>query len=102
MWPAPAGLVGIILSSTAVAGTALVTTVTATKAIAMTALQKTLITAVIAAAVGTGIYEARQAATMRSQVQALQQQKAPLADQLTAPPPDNARCGCCGSPRWSP
>jgi len=48
----------------------------------MTTLQKTLITATIAVVAGAGIYEARQAATMRSQVQTLQQQQAPLAQQL--------------------
>ena len=48
----------------------------------MTTLQKTIITAIIAAAVGTGIYEARQASTLRDQNQTLQQQQAPLADQI--------------------
>ena len=48
----------------------------------MTTLQKTLITAVILVAVGTGIYEARQPSLLRDQVQALQLQQAPLAEQL--------------------
>ena len=48
----------------------------------MTALQKVLITGIIVAAVGAGIYEARQASRLRDQLQALQQQQAPLADQL--------------------
>ena len=48
----------------------------------MTTIQKTLITATIAAAVGAGIYEAHQASTLRSQVQTLQQQQAPLAEQI--------------------
>jgi RNA polymerase sigma factor (sigma-70 family) len=89
---APAGLAGA-LSSTALAGTTLATTATATaiKTIAMTTLQKTLITATIAAAVGTGIYEARQASTLRSQVQTLQQQQAPLAEQLTGLKTENER-----------
>ncbi len=81
---APAGLALTISSSAAaVGGTTLAATATATKAIAMTVLQKTLIAAAIAAAVGTSIYQAHQASTLRSQVQALEQQQAPLADQLT-------------------
>ncbi len=72
-------------------GTTLLTAATATKALAMTVLQKTIITAAIAAAVGTGIYEARQASTLRIQVQALQQQKAPLTEQLTQLKTENAR-----------
>ena len=48
----------------------------------MTTLQKVVTTATIAAAVGTGIYEARQASSLRTQVQLLQQQQAPLAGQV--------------------
>jgi hypothetical protein len=48
----------------------------------MTTLQKTIIGATLAAAVGTGIYEARQATRLRDQVQTLQQQQAPLAEQV--------------------
>src|SRR5437773_4401122 len=57
---APVGLALSISAAAALAGTAVVTTATATttKAIAMTTLQKSLIAATIAAAVGTGIYEA--------------------------------------------
>ena len=47
----------------------------------LTTLQKTIITATIAAAVGTGIYEAHQASTLRTQVQTLQQQQSPLTEQ---------------------
>ncbi len=78
---APAGL-AVTISTVALAGTTIATTATVTKAIAMTALQKTLIVATITAAVGTGIYQAHQAATLRSQVQTLQQQQKPLADQI--------------------
>ena len=80
---APAGL-AMALSNAALAGTTLVTaaTVTAAKTIAMTTLQKTLIGATLAVAVGTGIYEARQASTSRSQLQTLQQQQGPLAEQI--------------------
>ena len=48
----------------------------------MTTLQKTLVTAALVAAIGTGIYEARKASTLRTQVETLQQQHAPLADQI--------------------
>ncbi|MBI3853038.1 MAG: sigma-70 family RNA polymerase sigma factor [Verrucomicrobia bacterium] len=79
----PAGL-ATTLSTAALAGTtiAINTTATVTKAIVMTTLQKTLIAATVVAAVGTGINEARQASTLRSQVQTLQQQRAPIAEQI--------------------
>ncbi|MBI3851170.1 MAG: hypothetical protein HY298_12985 [Verrucomicrobia bacterium] len=48
----------------------------------MTTLQKTMIGATLAAAVGIGIYEARQASNLRSQVRTLQQQQVPLAKQI--------------------
>ena len=79
---APTGLSAAITVA-AVAGTTIVTTAiaTATKAIAMTTLQKTLIVAALAAAIGTGIYGTRQASAMRTQVQTLLQQQAAVADQ---------------------
>ncbi len=75
---APVGLAVTISTAAALAGTTLAGTATATaiKTIAMTTLQKTLITAAIVAAVGTGIYEARQASTLRSENQLLRQQQA--------------------------
>ena len=81
---APVGLTVTISTAATLAGTAFTSTATATaiKTIAMTTLQKTLITVTIATAVGTGIYEARQAATFRRQVQTLRQQSAPLAEQI--------------------
>jgi len=48
----------------------------------MTTLQKVFIGATLAAAVGTGIYEALQAATLRSQVQMFQQRQKPLTEQI--------------------
>lgn len=54
----------------------------AAKVIAMTALQKPLVTATLAALAGAGIYEARQASQLRDRVQTLQQQQAPLAEQI--------------------
>jgi RNA polymerase sigma factor (sigma-70 family) len=81
---APAGLAVTISTAATVAGTTLATTATATitKVIAMTTLQKTLVTASIAVLAGAGIFEARQAARLREQNQTLQQQQAPLAEQI--------------------
>ncbi|MBI5383608.1 MAG: sigma-70 family RNA polymerase sigma factor [Verrucomicrobia bacterium] len=81
---APAGLAVTISTAAALAGTTIAATATATavKAIAMTTLQKTLITATVAVLAGAGIYEARQASTLRNQVQTFQQQQAPLAEQI--------------------
>jgi RNA polymerase sigma factor (sigma-70 family) len=81
---APAGL-AVTISAAALAGTAVstATVIAATaKTITMTTLQKTVITAAFVAAAGTGIFEARQAAHLRDQVQTLQQQQAPLAEQI--------------------
>ena len=48
----------------------------------MTLLQRALITATLVAAVGTGIYEARQASRLRQENQTLRQQQASLTEQL--------------------
>jgi RNA polymerase sigma factor (sigma-70 family) len=79
---APVGLAATF-SSTAVAGTTLAAaSLTATKAITMTTLQKTLIGAAIAAAVGTGIYEAREASNARAEAERIRQQQGPLNEQI--------------------
>ena len=80
---APAGLAAAITAA-ALSGTAITTTavIAATKTIAMTILQKTLIGVSIAAAISTGVYEARQASTSRVRVQALLHQQAPLTEQI--------------------
>jgi len=66
---APVGLALTISTASALAGTTITATATATatatKVFAMTTLQKTLITATVAVAVGTGIYEAHQASSLR-------------------------------------
>jgi RNA polymerase sigma factor (sigma-70 family) len=74
---APAGLAGAISTAAIVGGTtiAATSTVTLTKAIAMTTLQKTLLAATIAVAAGAGIYEAHQSSNLRDQIQSLQQQQ---------------------------
>ena len=71
---APAGLAGTAVSTS--------TAITATKIIAITTLQKALITATVAIIVGAGIYEARQAAQLREQNQTLQQQQVEQIRQL--------------------
>jgi type II secretory pathway pseudopilin PulG len=48
----------------------------------MTVTQKVLVTAILAAAIGTGIYKTTQASKARAEVQSLKQQQALLADQL--------------------
>lgn len=49
----------------------------------MTLLQKTAVTAVFAVIVGTAVYEARQAAHVRAELDLLREQQRPLNDQLT-------------------
>ena len=80
---APAGLAVTISTAAIFAGTTITSAATATaiKTIVMTTLQKSLITAALAVVAGAGIYEARQASTLRNQVQTLQQSQAPLAEQ---------------------
>ena len=81
---APAGLAATI--STAALASAFVsnsTIITATtKTIAMTALQKTLITATAAVVVGGGIYQSRHASHLQTRIETLQQEQAPLAEQV--------------------
>ena len=74
---APIGLAITISSAVTLSGTTVLTTgtATATKAIAMTTLQKTFITAAIAVLAGTAIYEARQVSRWRNEVRSLQQQR---------------------------
>jgi RNA polymerase sigma factor (sigma-70 family) len=79
---APAGLAAAI-SAAALAGTAVHTTtvLATTKTLAMTTLQKTIVGATLAVAVGTGLYEAQQAARLGDQLRSLQHHQADLADQ---------------------
>ena len=78
---APVGLAVSIAGAATLAGTTAATLIPL-KAIAMTTLQKTLVTAALTATVGAGIYEARQASVLRTRVQTLQQQQTPLARQV--------------------
>jgi RNA polymerase sigma factor (sigma-70 family) len=81
---APVGLAATISTAVALAGTTTVmaATATMTKAVVMTALQKTLITAALAAAVGTGIYEARQASNLRTQMRTLRAEQTGYVQRL--------------------
>jgi len=83
---APAGL-AISVAAAVLASTAAATT----KTIAMTTLQKTFVTAAVAVLAGEGIYEARQNTQLREQVQTLQQQQAPLADDIAKLRTENER-----------
>jgi RNA polymerase sigma factor (sigma-70 family) len=78
---APIALAASISTAIVLTGTT-ATTVIATKAIAMTLLQKILITTTVTALVGTSIYEVHRAKELREEVQTLQQQQAPMAAQL--------------------
>jgi len=81
---APVGLAMTISTSVVLAGAAVHTStvIAATKTIAMTTLQKTLIATALTAAVGTGIFEAHQAVQLRARNHTLQQQQATLAEQI--------------------
>ena len=81
---APVGLAVTISTAALLTGAAVSTStvIAATKAIAMTILQKIIIGATLAAAISTGIYEARQASRSREENQSLQQQQTPLAEQM--------------------
>jgi RNA polymerase sigma factor (sigma-70 family) len=68
-----------ILTGTAAAHTS--TAITATKVIAMTTLQKTIVTATIAVLVGTTFYETRRTSKLADQISTLQEQQAPLMAQ---------------------
>ena len=81
---APVGLAVTISAAAVLAGTTTATTTiaTTTKAIAMTTLQKTLIATTLAVVAGTGIYEAHQASSLRSQNKLLQKEQTPLTEQI--------------------
>ncbi len=74
---APVGLAVAISTAAVLAGTALQssTAIAATKVVAMTTLQKTIIGATLAVAVGTGIYQARKASLLRDKLETLEQQQ---------------------------
>ena len=79
---APLGLTVSICTVKSAAVAASVTTLVngTLKTIFMTTFQKTLIAVTLVAAVGAGIYEAREASTLQREVQGLHQQQAPLTE----------------------
>jgi RNA polymerase sigma factor (sigma-70 family) len=80
---APAGLVLTISAAATMTGTAAAATATTfAKTIAMTTLQKALITTVAVAAVGTGVYESRKASMWEARAQILESQQTKNASQL--------------------
>jgi RNA polymerase sigma factor (sigma-70 family) len=70
--------------ATAAGAAAAGTTEAVTKTIAMTTLQKAIISVTIIAAAGTGLYQTRQVAHLREQNQMLLQQKMPLEAQIAS------------------
>jgi RNA polymerase sigma factor (sigma-70 family) len=79
---APVGLALSIATSATLAATAVATLTTsgAAKTLAMTTLQKTLITTALVAAIGVATYEAWQASLLRAQVKTDQQQTLPQSE----------------------
>ena len=80
---APVGL-GATITAAVVSGSAITATsvIATTKTIAMSTLQKTLITATVSAALGTGLYEAREASNARAESKMLNQKQAPLVEHI--------------------
>jgi RNA polymerase sigma factor (sigma-70 family) len=68
-----------VLTGTTAANTS--AAITATKAIVMTTLQKTLVTLTIVVLAGASLYEGRQTSQLSGQIRTLQQQQAPLIAQ---------------------
>jgi RNA polymerase sigma factor (sigma-70 family) len=81
---APAGLGSVVCSTSIISGAAIqqATTLGVTKAIAMTTIQKCSIGAVLAAALGTGIYETQKASRFQARSLELEQQQVPLTEEL--------------------
>ena len=81
---APVGLVATISTAAALGGTTIAGTAaaTATKATAMTAFPKAIVGTALAVAMGTGIYQARETSSLRTQLQAVEQQQRPLVEQI--------------------
>ena len=81
---APVGLAVTISAAAALAGATfgVTTTATTTTAMAMTTLQKAFACVVVVSAVGTAIYNARQASESREQVRTLQLRQATVVEQM--------------------
>jgi RNA polymerase sigma factor (sigma-70 family) len=79
---APAGI-SVAITTTVIAGAAVQTSavIAATKTIAMTTIQKTLVGTSLAVAIGAGLYEARRVSIARAEAQALRLQQSQLVEQ---------------------
>lgn len=89
---APAGLTAALvsLSATGIA-TGAATTTTAVATLAMTTTQKLLVGGVLTVALGTGVFEAREAGQLRRELATLRQDHAPLAARLAELEADRAK-----------
>lgn len=81
---APVGMAASVSSFALVAGTTApaATAVAVAKTVTMTTLQKVLVAGFLAVGGGAAIYEAAQAANIRTEIQTLQQQQGPLTAQI--------------------
>jgi RNA polymerase sigma factor (sigma-70 family) len=81
---APAGMAATISTAATLAAKTIsgAATTTATKIIAMTTLQKSLVTATVAVLAGVGIYQARLANNFRQQARSLQVEQVSLAGKI--------------------
>lgn len=79
---APAGLAVAVSATVTAGGSPLIGTLGASKAIAMTTLQKVLVTTTIAIGLSLGVYKSHQASTRQAQIRALQQERATLSAQI--------------------
>src|SRR5581483_8052992 len=75
---------GAAAVTAAAATTATISTTTTLQTLAMTTLQKIIVTCAIAAAVGVAVYQSRQASEARDQYQKLQSQQAAATAATTA------------------
>lgn len=92
---APAGLAALVCANTAKGAViaASISTLAAgtVKTIAVATIQKTVLVTALAASVGVGLYEARQAANARAEIQGLQQEQAAAARQIASLKEENTR-----------
>ncbi|MCX6926284.1 MAG: sigma-70 family RNA polymerase sigma factor, partial [Verrucomicrobia bacterium] len=79
---APAGLAGSIAGAALARAAASGATITATKALVVTALRKALLGTTLVAVIGTGIYQTGKASSARAALQMAKQQQAPLVGQV--------------------
>jgi RNA polymerase sigma factor (sigma-70 family) len=74
-----ATLSGAAISASAVHASTLIAT---TGTLTMTTIQKTIVVAALATAVGTGLFTVQRTSSLNAQMRALQQQQAPLTEQV--------------------